>query len=97
MGGVLPRTGHDDRAKAELDKTSLALRAKWVGQNGEHAAAKNAGFLKDDVLISIGGKSARRTESDLMASLATLTKPGDNVAVTVLRDGKKIDLTLPMQ
>ena len=43
------------------------------------------------------GKSGRLSESDLMARLAKEKRPGDKVPVTVLRGGKKVELTLPMQ
>ena len=96
-GLVLEDVPDDDRKARGLDAASLALRVKHVGQYGDHAVAKNAGFLKDDVLVAIAGKSDRVTESALLARLTSTTKPGDKLAVTVLRDGKKVELTLPMQ
>ena len=96
-GMVLEDVSDEDRAKLGIDKTSMALRAKHVGQYGEHAAAKNAGFVKDDVVTAIAGKSDRLTESELFARLTASTKPGEKLAVTVLREGKKLELTLPMQ
>jgi serine protease Do len=96
-GMLLEDVSDEDRAKLGLDKTSMALRAKHVGQYGDHAAAKNAGFRKDDVLVSVAGKTGRLTESALLARLAWDTKPGDKLAVTVLRGTEKLELTLPMQ
>ena len=96
-GMVLEDVSDEDRAKLGIEKTSMALRAKHVGQYGEHAAAKNAGFQKGDVLVAIAGKSDRLTESELLARLTSTTKAGDKLAVTVLREGKKVELTLPMQ
>jgi serine protease Do len=96
-GMLLEDLSDDERAKLGLDRTSMALRAKHVGQYGEHATAKNAGFLKDDVVLAIGGNSGRMTESALFARLTATTKPGDKLAVTVLREGKKVELTLPMR
>ena len=37
------------------------------------------------------------TEHQLIAALLRSRKQGESVAVTVLRDGKKLDLRLPMQ
>ena len=96
-GMLLEDVPDEERAKLGLDKTSMALRAKHVGQYGEHAVAKNAGFVKDDLIVAVAGRSVRTSESALFASLAKTTKPGDKVAVTVLRDGKKTELTLLMQ
>ena len=39
----------EDRKEAEVSETGMALKVKHVGQYGAHAAAKNAGFQKDDV------------------------------------------------
>src|SRR6185436_17402597 len=97
-GGLVTEEVADaDRAALHVAAEDLALRVKYVGQFGEHAAGKNAGFLQGDVFVEVAGDHARRSESELIASLAGRTKPGDKVAVTVLRGGKKVELTLPMQ
>ena len=70
---------------------------KAVGQYGDHAVGKNAGFEKDDVIVALDGKTERMTESEWMASLVARTKPGDIVAVKVRRGAKELDLKLPMQ
>jgi serine protease Do len=96
-GMLLEELSAADRKEAGLAETALALRAKHVGQFGPHAAAKQAGFRQGDVLVTVDGKSDRISESDLMATLVKEKRPGDNVPVTVLRGGQKIELTLPMQ
>ena len=96
-GLVLVDLTDDEREKAGIDKTSLALRVKHVGQYGDHAAGKKAGFLENDVFVSLDGRLVRMSESELLTSLATSTIPGEKVPVTVLRDGKKLEMALPMQ
>jgi S1-C subfamily serine protease len=97
-GGLVLEAMRDaDAAKLGVPNVMLALRVKHVGGFGEHAAAKRAGFQEGDVVVSVGGESARMTESELMASLARTTKPGDKVAFRVLRAGTRIDRTIPMQ
>ena len=39
-----------------------ALLAKHVGESGQHAAAKKAGFQKGDVIVAMAGSSARWRE-----------------------------------
>ncbi len=68
-----------------------------VGQYGAHATAKRAGFRKGDVIISFDGQNGRMTESALLAYGGKLTVPGQRVAVKVLRQGRSVDLTLPIQ
>jgi serine protease Do len=75
----------------------MALRVKHVGQYGPHAAAKNAGFRADDVIVSFDGRTDLTRETDLLAHALRARKPGDRVPVAVLRGGKRVELVLPMQ
>ncbi|HET6882477.1 MAG TPA: Trx7/PDZ domain-containing (seleno)protein [Pirellulales bacterium] len=85
------------RRSLGLDDDVLALRARHVGEYGEHATAKNAGFRKGDVLVEVNGSNTRLSESQLMTWLVNAKRPGERVAVVVLRDGARIPLELPMQ
>jgi hypothetical protein len=96
-GMVLEDAADEERAKLGVEKTALALVAKHVGQYGDHAAAKNAGFLKGDVLVEIDGAKSRMSETDWISKVNDKKKRGDKVDVTVLRDGKKLELKLPIQ
>src|SRR5262249_16646058 len=87
----------EQRREAGLPENGLALRARHVGEYGAHAAAKNAGFRKGDVLVEIEGKTDRLTESELMTRLINEKHPGDKVAAVVLRDGQRIALSWPIQ
>jgi hypothetical protein len=97
-GGMLLESLTDQgKTKAGLAASAMALRAQHVGQYGPHAAAQNAGFKKNDILISFDGRSDLLRESDLIAHALFSRQPNDRVNVTVLRDGKKLSLILPMQ
>ncbi len=96
-GMVLVDLTDEERTTRNLPKDKLALFVKGLGQYGKHAAAKNAGFLKDDVLLELNGKSARITEGELFGQLLQSTKPGDKLKATVLRGDKRVELMLPMQ
>jgi serine protease Do len=97
-GGLLlvPLT-EDERKSAKLEENVLALRIKHAGEYNEHAAAKNAGFRKGDVIVELDGSTAPLTESELLVAMMNGKKPGDKVPAVVLRDGKRIDLKLPIQ
>lgn len=96
-GGMLLETVPDAERPKGLADGVMALRAKHVGQFGPHAAAKNAGFQQGDILIRFAGRSDLLREGDLLAYAINQHKVGERVAVTILRDGKKIELMLPMQ
>ena len=97
-GMLLKDTTPAERQKLNLTDADLALRADYIPQGGgEHATAKKAGFLKNDVILNIDGKNNHMTESDLFGHLAQNRMRGTRVPVTVLRGGNKVDLELPMQ
>jgi hypothetical protein len=97
-GGIkLEDLSDEQRKNHNIGIDSLALLAEHVGQYGPHAAAKRAGFRKGDILVKVGDVSQRMTESDLMAHLMQTTKPDEQLPVTVLRDGRRVELKLPMQ
>ena len=68
-----------------------------MGRYGPHAAARRAGFRKGDILISFNGRTKPQSVSGLLALATQTTKPGQRIPVIVLRNGKRIKLTLPMQ
>lgn len=96
-GMVLVDLTDEERLTRGLTRDKLGLFVKGLGQYGKHAAAKNAGFQKDDVLVELNGKSARITEGELIGQLLQQTKPGEKLKATVLRGDKRVELLLPMQ
>jgi hypothetical protein len=96
-GLVLEDLGNEERSRRSLGYQDMALSVKHVGQYGKHAAAKNAGFQKDDVIVQIAGQSKRMTESQLIGHLLQNHQFGEKVNATVLRGSERIELSLPMQ
>lgn len=96
-GLLLANLSPEELAKAGLPGDARALRVKHVGQYGDHAAAKRAGFQKDDLLVEIDGQPVPARETELLASLVASKRPGQRVPAVVLRGGKRIELELPIQ
>ncbi|MGB8167181.1 MAG: Trx7/PDZ domain-containing (seleno)protein [Chthoniobacteraceae bacterium] len=96
-GLVLEDLADEERLRRGLGANDLALFVKSVGQYGKHAAAKNAGFQKEDVIVQVDGLTGRLTESALLGYLLEKHPPGDQVKATVLRGSDRLDLILPMQ
>lgn len=96
-GLVLESLSGDARERLKLNEHELALRVKYVGQYNEHAAGKQAGFKEGDVLVEFDGRRDSWRETDLIAYGVTQRQRGDVVPVTVLRDGQRVELRLPMQ
>lgn len=87
----------DARARRGLSPQELALFVTHIGQYGKHAAAKNAGFQKDDIIVAIDGLTTRHSEGELLGHLLQKHPTGDKVPATVLRGTRRLELTLPMQ
>jgi hypothetical protein len=96
-GLVLEDLADDTRAARNLSKDTLALRVKFVGQYGNHAAAKKAGFEKDDIIVEIAGLTERLSEGEYIGRMLQGHSIGENVKATVLRGDKRLELTMPMQ
>jgi type II secretory pathway component PulC len=73
------------------------LRVKGVGQYGKHAAAKNAGFQKEDVIVAIAGMQTRLTEGQYLGRILQAHQAGAKLDTTVLRGEQRVELKLPMQ
>jgi hypothetical protein len=95
-GLVLEDLSDDERRERGLSEDSLALRVKYVGLYGNHAAAKNAGFQKDDVITSIGDLNGRKSESEFIA-FALKFRAGEKLNAVVRRGDQEIKLRLPIQ
>ncbi len=98
LGGLqLVRLSDDARRAAGIAPDSLALEIKHAGEYGKHAAAKNAGFRKGDILTAFDGSSSDLTESTLIGLILQSRKPGTSIPITVLRNGQSLKLSLPVQ
>jgi len=98
MGGLLLEDLSDaERILRGVGTKNLALWVKHVGEYGRHAAAKKAGFQKDDLLVEVDGTTNRISEGELLGQLLQTHRPGETVAVTVVRQGQRVSLTLPQQ
>ncbi len=98
LGGLLLEDLPDDQRTARgLAPDALALRVKHAGEYGQHAAAKRAGFQKDDVIVELDGARTRTTESEVIGRLLRTHRAGETVPAVVLRGTERKPLSLPMQ
>lgn len=74
----------------------MALRVEHAGEYGQHAAAKRAGFQKDDVIVELDGATAHTTESEFIGRLLREHRAGETVAAVILRGAERKPLSLPM-
>jgi len=96
-GLVLEALPPGDRARLSIADGSMALLVKRVGQYGPHAAAKRAGFQEGDVIVQLDGHRDLLSETDVLVHGVTRRRAGERVPVIVLRNGRQLQLSLPMQ
>jgi len=97
MGGLfLKNVSPELRAERKLPAEGMALRVEHVGQYAPHNRAQQAGFVKNDVLVSFDGRTDLARETDLLIYALNQVKPGTLIAVEILREGKKSTLNLPV-
>ncbi len=98
LGGLrLKELPESDPRRARLGQEKMALHVDHLGQYGEHATAKNAGFRKGDLLVSFDGLTRHMTETDVIAYVLREKMPGTSVPVTVIRGDRQIRLKLPLR
>jgi hypothetical protein len=97
LGGLFARPLPEElRKELKLPEDRMALRIQHVGQYAPHDRAKRAGFKAGDVLVSFDGRTDFLRETDLLAYALNQVKPGSQVPVEVLRDGKELTLEMPV-
>jgi membrane-associated protease RseP (regulator of RpoE activity) len=82
-----------------LDENALALRIDQITQDfvkHRNTSAAKIGLRKGDVIVEVDGSSAPMSEAEFLAYLAQKKKPGQNVELTYLRDGKRTKVTLDL-
>lgn len=95
VGGFYARPLPDEeRTRLGIEPATMALRIEHVGQYSPHDAAKRAGFVKGDVVVSFDGRTDLHRETDLLTFSLDHRKAGDKVPVVIVRDGKRLTLVL---
>lgn len=98
LGGmVLQEISASKRRELQLDDAALGLEVRHVGEYGKHEAAKKAGFVKGDIVISIEGVEGPQSESSLIGTLLQRSQVPSQLSTHILRGKERITLALPIQ
>lgn len=87
--------GSDEKRALGLAKDALAMEIGWIFKRA--ATARAAGLRKGDVIVAVDGHTQAMNESELMARIRLAHRPGDRVALVVLRGGKRHELTMELR
>jgi S1-C subfamily serine protease len=94
----LPELNSEQKAKLGLPDSDSPLEARWINREGKGGQQAYADGLREkDVVIALAGEPIRNMNSQRFSSHIKLHyKVGDTVPLTVLRDGKKLELTIKL-
>jgi hypothetical protein len=85
----------EERASRGLSAGQLALLVTGIYGQGQHPA-KAAGLQTKDVIVAVDGKTEAMDEGEFLTYLRLAHGPKDSVKLTILRDGERKELTIPM-
>lgn len=98
LGGLrLDDLTDEQRAKLGLETKGMALKVRHAGEYGDHALAYRAGVRKGDIVVSFDGLNDRVSESQLLDRSLQTRRPGEEISITYLRDGKRQTIRFAMQ
>lgn len=97
LGGMFlaARPESEDDSDTSSSETKV-LKVQHVGQYAPHDIAHRAGIRKGDQLVSFDGRTDFTRETDIIAYSLWERNPGDDIKVTVRRDGKQRTFTLKL-
>jgi len=92
-----PEISAEDLKKVGLPEGSRAYRIQFINANNpEGRAAKEAGLRSGDVIVAVADKPVTLSPADFQLQVRLNYKVGDKLPLTVLRDGKRERLELPL-
>lgn len=92
-----PELKPEDLKKAGLPLTMNAVKAKWINTKEEAGrAASKAGLRQDEIVVAVDGKPLPKTSQQFSLYVKLNFKPGDELPLTVWRDGKRVELKIPL-
>jgi hypothetical protein len=95
FGGMrLEKLSAADHRRTGVSEDALALRVRNLGNN---APARRSGVRPGDIVVSFDGRSGHSSESDLLVYGVQKKLAGAKIPITVLRAGKRINLTLTVE
>jgi S1-C subfamily serine protease len=92
LGLWAPELSIDEKKALGLDPDRLALRVQYPNES-----IKKAGLKVNDIIVSFDGSDKNQTSLQLNVNVRLNYKPGSQVPVAVLRDGKRVNLDIPLE
>lgn len=89
--------GESERRELGLEEGQNALRVRWINDGIEAGrAVKRAGLREGDLIVGLEGQPLRKDERHFQLHIRLNYEAGDELPITILRDGQRKRLRLPL-
>jgi S1-C subfamily serine protease len=93
----MPPLDAKERAKAGISDNQTALLVKWINRSEPGGrVAFEAGIREGDILLKVAGESVPKSPQELNVKVKLRYKVGDDLPITILRDGKEREMKWPL-
>ena len=92
VGIHAPEITVEEKRELGLSLTNMALRAKWIPNQG----ARQAGLKNGDIIVEVAGNRQAMSTAQFNLLIRLNYQSGDRVPVKILRQGQTLSLQLPM-
>ena len=95
----MPEATTQELKKLNLPAGQKALKVKWINTNSpEGRKARDAGLRTGDFVIAVDGKPmGNMTPREFNTHVKLNYKPGQNLPITLWRNGKRIEFNWPLK
>jgi hypothetical protein len=93
----MPELADERERELDLGDDESALEVRWINQGEESGrAAQEAGLREGDVVVALNGEPINLGPSQFMAHIKLNYEVGDEITFTIVRDGKRQDIVIPL-
>jgi hypothetical protein len=91
----LPELTADEQARLQIPADVVALEARWINREGKGGQqAFDDGLREKDVIVALDGEPIRMKSPQFHQHVKLTYRVGDRLPLTVLRDGRRIELKI---
>lgn len=93
----MPELAEDRERELDLGEDETAFEVRWINQGEESGrAAQEAGLREGDVVVALNGEPIELGPAQFMAHIKLNFKVGDELTFTIVRDGRRRDIVIPL-
>lgn len=93
----MPELPEARQRELDISEDETALEVRWINQDQESGrAAREAGLRQGDIVVALNGEAIHMAPPQFMAYIKLNFEVGDELTFTVLREGRRRDIVIPL-